>query len=163
MAASTLAPSLATPHAHILTSPTTPSPNSPPRCRNTLGEISPCHIGVMLPASHQANTTAPRSRISLISKSDIKYVGTLHEINSETSTIALENVTSYGTEGRAGNPALEQPGSDQIYEYIVFRGSDVKELSMVEAPKENQPPAMPNDPAIMGVRLPFPVVRKSVT
>ena len=23
---------------------------------------------------------------------------------------------------------------------------------MVEAPKENQPPAMPNDPAIMGVR-----------
>jgi hypothetical protein len=27
---------------------------------------------------------------------------------------------------------------------------------MVEAPKENQPPAMPNDPAIMGVRpLPF--------
>jgi hypothetical protein len=33
----------------------------------------------------------------------------------------------------------------------VFRGSDVKELSMVEAPKENQPPAMPNDPAIMGV------------
>jgi hypothetical protein len=28
---------------------------------------------------------------------------------------------------------------------------------MVEAPKENQPPAMPNDPAIMGVskNLPF--------
>jgi small nuclear ribonucleoprotein (snRNP)-like protein len=99
-----------------------------------------------------ANTLTPRSRISLISKSDIKYVGTLHEINSETSTIALENVTSYGTEGRAGNPSQEQPGSDQIYEYIVFRGSDVKELSMVEAPKENQPPAMPNDPAIMGVR-----------
>jgi small nuclear ribonucleoprotein (snRNP)-like protein len=105
-----------------------------------------------LSISFTANIITPRSRISLISKSDIKYVGTLHEINSETSTIALENVTSYGTEGRAGNPSQEQPGSDQIYEYIVFRGSDVKELSMVEAPKENQPPAMPNDPAIMGVR-----------
>lgn len=35
---------------------------------------------------------------------------------------------------------------------------------MVEAPKENQPPAMPNDPAIMGVRLPsFPITRKSTT
>lgn len=116
-----------------------------------------------LPATNLANVTSLRSRISLISKSDIKYVGTLHEINSETSTIALENVTSYGTEGRAGNPANEQPGSDQIYEYIVFRGSDVKELSMVEAPKENQPPAMPNDPAIMGVRrVPLPNARKSM-
>jgi len=107
--------------------------------------------------SQQTLTDPSRSRISLISKSDIKYVGTLHEINSENSTIALENVTSYGTEGRRGDPSQEQPGSDQIYEYIVFRGSDVKELSMVEAPKENQPPAMPNDPAIMGVskHLPF--------
>jgi small nuclear ribonucleoprotein (snRNP)-like protein len=127
-----------------------------------LGE--PCHaIAITSTFSFTANTLPPRSRISLISKSDIKYVGTLHEINSETSTIALENVTSYGTEGRAGNPSQEQPGSDQIYEYIVFRGSDVKELSMVEAPKENQPPAMPNDPAIMGVRvLPHFVVRKSM-
>ena len=58
-------------------------------------------------------------------------------------------------EGRRGDPSQEQPGSDQIYEYIVFRGSDVKELSMVEAPKENQPPAMPNDPAIMGVSEQF--------
>lgn len=34
---------------------------------------------------------------------------------------------------------------------------------MVEAPKENQPPAMPNDPAIMGVRLiPFPIPRRSM-
>jgi protein LSM14 len=106
---------------------------------------------VALPPHTRHWPAASRSRISLISKSDIKYVGTLHEINSENSTIALENVTSYGTEGRRGDPSQEQPGSDQIYEYIVFRGSDVKELSMVEAPKENQPPAMPNDPAIMGV------------
>lgn len=96
------------------------------------------------------------SRISLISKSDIKYVGVLHEINSENSTVALENVRSYGTEGRRGNPAEEVAGNDTTYEYIVFRGSDVKELSIVEPPKENNPPQMPDDPAIMGVRIPRP-------
>jgi len=127
--------------------PLKPLRQTPRRCPNTSGEQCLLVTSPYLPPADLY-----RSRISLISKSDIKYVGTLHEINSENSTIALENVTSYGTEGRRGDPSQEQPGSDQIYEYIVFRGSDVKELSMVEAPKENQPPAMPNDPAIMGVR-----------
>jgi hypothetical protein len=93
-----------------------------------------------------------RSRISLISKSDIKYVGILHEINSEKSTVALENVISHGTEGRKGKPELEINGSDQVYEYIVFRGSDVKELQIVEAPVPRES-EMPNDPAIMSVSL----------
>jgi hypothetical protein len=79
-----------------------------------------------------------------------RYVGTLHEINSETSTVALENVTSFGTEGRKGGDD-EIPPSEAIYEYIVFRGSDVKDLRIEEAPaaKENKPPQVPNDPAIM--------------
>lgn len=94
-------------------------------------------------------------RISLVSKSDIRYVGTLHEINSESLTVALENVTSYGTEGRKGNDAEEIPGSDNVYEYIVFRGSDVKDLNIVNGPgeKENQPPKMPDDPAILNVSV----------
>ena len=93
------------------------------------------------------------SRISLISKSDIRYIGTLHEINSDSHTVALENVTSYGTEGRKGNDAEEIPGSDLVYDYIVFRGSDVKNLDMISGPgeKENQPPKVPDDPAILGV------------
>ncbi|KAH8820564.1 Scd6-like Sm domain-containing protein [Xylogone sp. PMI_703] len=92
------------------------------------------------------------SRISLVSRSDIRYVGTLHEINSETSTVALENVTSFGTEGRKANPEEEIPPSDSVYEYIVFRGSDVKDLRIEEAPapKETKPPQVPNDPAILG-------------
>ena len=93
------------------------------------------------------------ARIALISRSDIKYIGTLHEINSDNLTVALENVTSYGTEGRKGNEDEEIPGSDVVYEYIVFRGSDVKKLDIVSGPgeKENQPPQVPNDPAILGV------------
>ncbi|KAK7533918.1 putative G2/M phase checkpoint control protein Sum2 [Phyllosticta citribraziliensis] len=95
------------------------------------------------------------AQISLISKSDIRYVGTLHEINSENSTVALENVTSFGTEGRR-NGEDEIPASDNIYEYIVFRGSDVKDLRIedkVEQPKP-APPPMPNDPAILGAARP---------
>ena len=82
------------------------------------------------------------------------YVGTLHEINPEASTIALQNVVSYGTEGRRGNPAEELPPSSSVYEYIVFRGSDVKDISVAEDKKENaqpEPPQMPDDPAILGV------------
>lgn len=93
------------------------------------------------------------SRISLISKSDIRYVGTLHEINSESSTVALESVVSFGTEGRRSNPDEEIPGTDSTYDYIVFRGSDVKDLRIEQPPKENNPPPppqVPNDPAILG-------------
>lgn len=85
------------------------------------------------------------------------YVGTLIEINSEDSTVALENVTSFGTEGRRDNVADEVAPSDSVYEYIVFRGSDVKDLRIEEQPKENEPPKppqVPNDPAILGVRSP---------
>lgn len=82
------------------------------------------------------------------------YVGTLHEINPEASTIALENVFSHGTEGRRGNPAEEIAPSVSVYEYIVFRGSDVKDISVAEEQKESnipEPPQVPNDPAILGV------------
>lgn len=82
-------------------------------------------------------------------------MGTLHEINSENSTVALENVTSHGTEGRKSNPEEEIAPSDVVYEYIIFRGSDVKDLRIEEAPaaKENKPPQMPTDPAILSVSL----------
>ncbi|MCJ1294083.1 hypothetical protein MMC34_005640 [Xylographa carneopallida] len=90
------------------------------------------------------------SRISLISKRDIRYVGTLHEISSENSTVALEQVVSFGTEGRRSDD--EVPASDNVYEYIVFRGSDVKDLRIEEGPKESKPPKppVPDDPAILG-------------
>ncbi|OLN87203.1 Protein sum2 [Colletotrichum chlorophyti] len=94
------------------------------------------------------------SRISLISKSDIRYVGILHEINSDESTVSLENVRSFGTEGRRNRPEEEIAPSDQVYDYIIFRGSDVKDLRIEDHPgiKENKPPAMPEDPAIVNAR-----------
>ena len=81
-----------------------------------------------------------------------RYVGTLQSIDSETATVSLKDVQCHGTEGRKGNPAEEIPGSDVVYDGIVFRGSDVKDLTILAPPKENRPPQMPNDPAILGVR-----------
>ena len=84
-------------------------------------------------------------------------MGTLHEISSENSTVALEQVKSFGTEGR--DPENEIPPSDNIYEYIVFRGSDVKDLRIEKDPVKEpvKQPQVPDDPAILGVS-PFHVL-----
>ncbi|KAI9618404.1 hypothetical protein KEM48_006728 [Puccinia striiformis f. sp. tritici PST-130] len=97
------------------------------------------------------------SRISLISKSDIRYRGILHSIDPAASTVSLEQVRSMGTEGRKSNPAEEIAPTDQLYEFIVFRAADVKDLS-IEAPAEPKPeppkPSVPDDPAIMSTTAP---------
>ena len=75
--------------------------------------------------------------------------------------MALEQVKSFGTEGR--DPDNEIPPSDNVYEYIVFRGSDVKDLRIEKEPEKKtvQQPQVPDDPAILGVRL-FPNLCPSV-
>ncbi|EXJ91574.1 hypothetical protein A1O3_00122 [Capronia epimyces CBS 606.96] len=95
-------------------------------------------------------------RFNLISKSEIRYVGTLHEINPEQSTIALENVYSFGTEDRKVEKFV--PPSQQKYGFIIFRGSDVKDIKIAEEEQSqpSPPPAMPNDPAILNASRPGP-------
>ncbi|KAL7751889.1 hypothetical protein RI367_002889 [Sorochytrium milnesiophthora] len=91
-------------------------------------------------------------QISLISKSDIRYEGILENIDPASSSIALTNVRSFGTEGRKGNPMEEVPASDNVFNYICFRASDVKDLVVQnEAPAPAPPPRAPafQDPAIV--------------
>ncbi|KAK9446928.1 Scd6-like Sm domain-containing protein [Limtongia smithiae] len=90
-------------------------------------------------------------RISLFSNSDIRYVGYLHEIDSEAATLTLKNVQSKGTEGRRGDPALEVEGFEDMYDFICFRGADVKDLVIEEdePPVVPPKPTIPNDPAIL--------------
>ncbi|CAL8337427.1 unnamed protein product [Merluccius merluccius] len=85
------------------------------------------------------------SKISLISKAQIRYEGILSSVDTDKSTVALAKVKSYGTEGRhTDRPVLPK---DEIYEYIIFRGGDIKDITVSEPPKPHH--GLPHDPAIV--------------
>lgn len=99
------------------------------------------------------------SKISLISRSGVRYEGTLYNIDTKNSSVALSEGTNYycvtfilvrmfGTEGRREGPQI--PALDKVFDYISFKGSDIRDLTVCEPTRPNaapqqqqQPPQMP--------------------
>lgn len=94
------------------------------------------------------------TKISLISKSQIKYEGILYAIDTKKATVTLANVRSFGTEDREVEKYI--PPRDEQFEFIVFRGQDIKDLHVCEAPQNavHTKPALPQDPAIVQTGYP---------
>ncbi|RKP30866.1 hypothetical protein METBISCDRAFT_15288 [Metschnikowia bicuspidata] len=83
--------------------------------------------------------------ISLISNKGLRYVGFLYNISAEDATVALQSVRSFGTEGRMaeqGQPSLEVKPGTEVYDCVTFRGSDVKDLSVLDIPLDQVQPAV---------------------
>jgi protein LSM14 len=77
----------------------------------------------------------------LISKKNIRYEGILYSINESNSTLALQNVTSFGTEGREKadpSTAFVAP-QEGIHAYLLFRGCDIKDLHVHEQKQDAVP------------------------
>jgi len=70
----------------------------------------------------------------LISKKNIRYEGLLYSINEQNATVALQNVRSFGTEGRdANDPETDfVAATEQVHPFLLFRGQDIKDLHVHE-------------------------------
>ncbi|XP_040008683.1 protein LSM14 homolog B isoform X2 [Xiphias gladius] len=84
-------------------------------------------------------------KIGLISKAQNRYEGILYTIDKVNSTVVLAKVKCFGTEGRPTDRPT--PPKDDIYEYITFRGSDIKDITLCEPPRSYH--GLPPDPAIV--------------
>ncbi|XP_031609698.1 protein LSM14 homolog B [Oreochromis aureus] len=84
-------------------------------------------------------------KVSLLSKAQNRYEGILYTIDAANSTVVLAEVKCFGTEGRP----TDRPTSpkDDVYEYITFRGSDIKDITLGEPPRYHH--GLPQDPAII--------------
>ncbi|XP_047971492.1 decapping 5-like protein [Salvia hispanica] len=100
------------------------------------------------PSPSSAGDSFIGSFISVMSKSEIRYEGILYFLNPQDSTFGLKDVRTFGTEGRR-NDGKEVPPSDKVFEYILFRGSDIKDVKVITNPLVQKQEKVHNDPAII--------------
>ncbi len=83
-------------------------------------------------AAERAGIVAEAHTLSVTSRSDIRYEGTLTALDEDTATIRLSNVRSFGTEGRRrGDDEIPPAPPDAVFDYITFRGRDIQDLKVI--------------------------------
>lgn len=70
----------------------------------------------------------------------------MNDFNLLSLPFIIIAVRSFGTEDR--DTQFQIAPQSQIYDYILFRGTDIKDIRIVNSPQ------IPNDPAIMQMHLP---------
>ncbi|CAI4054044.1 Scd6p SKDI_16G3860 [Saccharomyces kudriavzevii IFO 1802] len=81
--------------------------------------------------------------ISLVSVTDNRYVGLLENIDSEKGTVTLKEVRCFGTEGRKNWGPEEIYPNPTVYNSVKFNGSEVKDLSILDANINDIQPVVP--------------------
>ena len=80
---------------------------------------------------------------------NIRYEGILYTIDTKAATVALQHVRCFGTEDRPGEFV---PASPDVYEFIIYSGKDIKDLSVLQPQAAAAQP--PQDPAILSAQAP---------
>ena len=75
-------------------------------------------------------------RIRIITASEIRYEGTLYQINTKDKTITLKNVVTFGTEDRKTDEVI--PPSQNVYEIIIFKASHIKDINVLTQEEEQR-------------------------
>lgn len=109
------------------------------------------------------------TEIQIVTRSKVRYAGTLSAVNKTNETITLKKVRSYGTEGRC--TLVHVKGTSQIYEYIIFKQVNIEALKLegkwtdpahipVKKEKKKGKPQPPRDPAPKknGLQTPNPKI-----
>lgn len=69
--------------------------------------------------------------ISLVSKANVRYIGTLATVSAESSSLVLRDVQDYGTEDRVSG-AGSIPGNPSVIPEMTFLGTDVADLQVLD-------------------------------
>jgi len=90
------------------------------------------------------------SRLVVITKSGIRYEGTLCDLDQQKATVSLADVKVHGTEGRGADlNRAEVPAYGNVFKYLMFRGNDISDLVVVHSPQD----PVHDDPAVIAVNI----------
>jgi protein LSM14 len=87
--------------------------------------------GVQPQQSNVKSNDMVGSLLSLITKAQVRYEGTLVEVDKTERTMNLKNVRSFGTEGRRGGVG-EVPANDNEYPEVTFKVDLIKDFKIVK-------------------------------